>query len=250
MVTDSHEDDERDIESEGWFGLLNRRTFLGTAAGAGAGIALSDISVKGSATPSSPNRIQKGDTSAQQTVSSPNGAIEVVTDVTDGTPKYSLTYNGRTIIEPSALGVEFENTPPLDSDFDVTGSKREQVDYVWEPVWGRYADIRDHYHELSLGLRERSGQRRSLTLTFRVYDDGVGFRYTLPEQKNIDEFTITAENTVFRFADDYAAWGLPLVGKDRGWNTYELLYNETELSVIEDVHTPLTLVNEDRKSVV
>jgi hypothetical protein len=245
MVTDSNSDDERGAGSESWLGLLNRRTFLGTAAGVGTGIALSDLSVEGAATPSSPDRIREGDTSVRQTVASPNGDTEVAIDVSDGTSRYSLTHNGQKVIEPSALGFEFENAPPLDGDFAVTGSKREQVNYVWQPVWGRYADIRNHYHELILGLREQSGQRRSLTLTFRVYNDGVGFRYTLPEQKNIDEFTITDENTVFRFADDYAAWGLPLRGDDRGWNEYELLYDETELSVIEDVHTPLTLVGDD-----
>jgi hypothetical protein len=245
MATDDNSDHEQEQESESGIGLLNRRTFLGTAAGAGTGIALSNLSGHVAATPSSPDRIQNEDTAARQSVSSPNGDVTATIDVTDGVPKYSLTYNGTTIIEPSALGFEFENAPPFDSNFVVTGSKREQVDNVWEPVWGRYADIRNHYHELTLGLREQSSPQRSLTLTFRVYDDGVGFRYTFPEQKNIDEFTITAENTLFRFADDYTAWGLPLQGKDRGWNEYELLYDETELSVIEDVHTPLTLAGDN-----
>jgi hypothetical protein len=244
MAIEDNDDHEQEQESESGLGLLNRRTFLGTAAGAGTGIALSNLSVNAAATPSSPDRIRNGDTSDRQIVSSPNGSVTATIDVTDGTPKYSLTYKGQTIIEPSAVGFEFENAPSLDGDFVVTGSKREQVDNVWEPVWGRYAEIRNHYHELILGLREQSSPRRSLNLTFRVYNDGVGFRYTLPEQKNIGEFTITAENTLFRFADDYTAWGLPLRGKDRGWNEYELLYDETDLSVIEDVHTPLTLAGD------
>ena len=76
-------------------------------------------------------------------------------------------------------------------------------------MWGEYKTIRNHYNELTIDLRERVAPRRALRLVFRVFDDGVGFRYVLPRQRAIDRFAITEEDTEFNFADDFTAWWIP-----------------------------------------
>jgi hypothetical protein len=245
MMDANNNDDRQNQQSEDEFDSVNRRTFLGAAAGTSASVAIPTLPNSATTTPASPDPVRSGDESARQTVTSPDNNVTITVDVTGGTLKYSLDYEGKIIIEPSTLGFEFENAPSLDDDFTVTGSNRKNIDYSWEPVWGRYDNIRNNYNRLTLGVQERSGQQRSLTLVFRAYNDGVGFRYTFPKQESLNDFTIAAENTEFRFVDDYTTWWMPLQGGDRGWNEYELTYEETPLSVMDEAHTPVTMVGDE-----
>ena len=87
--------------------------------------------------------------------------------------------------------------------------RRDRHDAVWRPVWGEYKTIRDHYNELTLDLREQVAPRRALQLVFRVFDDGVGFRYVLPSSGRWIGSRSPSEDTEFKFADDFTAWWIP-----------------------------------------
>lgn len=229
------------------FDSINRRDFIAAAGGVAMGGA-SVSSVAGRETP-----ITNDDTGSEQSVSSPDGAVEVEFGLRDGTPEYSVSFDDDTLIEPSPLGFEFADMDALDSELAVTGCTTESVDETWEPVWGTTDEIRNHYNELAIGLEETNGPNRALTVVFRVFDDGVGFRYVLPEQDAMDKFVITSENTGFRFAEDYTTWWIP-----DDYDSYEYLYEETPLSEIaplddqrenatdaDGVNTPVTMRTAD-----
>ena len=120
-------------------------------------------------------------------VSSPDRRIAVEFEVDrQGRPVYRVARNGAPLLADSALGFQFAGAPALDDDLEVRRVQRRRRDGVWRPVWGEYKTIRNHYNELTIDLRERVAPRRALRLVFRVFDDGVGFRYVLPRQRAID----------------------------------------------------------------
>ena len=138
----------------------------------------------------------KGSNGQTYAVSSPDRKITVEFELNpSGTPLYRVSHDGAPLVADSALGFQFENAPPLKSDLDVRSVRRDRRDTVWRPVWGKYKTIRNHYNALTLDLREQRAPRRALQLEFRVFDDGVGFRYTLPRQRAMGAFAITSEDT-------------------------------------------------------
>lgn len=202
---------------------ITRRSLLGSLAGAGISVTALSEKIKAAQTRTSP--IKNDDQQPKHVITSPDRTIRTTVDIRDGIPKYSVAKNGTPIIEPSTLGFDFQDAPALAGEFSVTGAKRESVDTTWEPVWDRYEEIRNHYEELVVGLEETTSSSRALTLSFRVFNDGIAFRYTIPEQDSMDEFTITSENTQFNFAGNYTTWWIP-----QSYDSYEMLYNETPLS--------------------
>jgi hypothetical protein len=186
-----------------------------------------------------------GDRSAMQTLTSPDGAIEVTVDVTNGVPSYSVAYNGTIVVDDSTLGFEFQNQDTFHSGITVTGSERSTTDETWTPIWDQYDEIREHYEELRIGLAE-SGGTRALTLAIRAFNDGVGFRFVLPEDSGFGEFTISSERTEFAFADDYTSWWI-----QNDFNSYEYAYQKTPVSEIGSqsptggAHTPITMKAND-----
>ncbi|WP_224448144.1 glycoside hydrolase family 97 protein [Haloprofundus salilacus] len=198
---------------------VGRRAFL--AAGAAAAGLAPDIA-RANRTPVV-NDVQQ----TNQTLESPDGSVRVRFSVGGGRPRYAVQYEDRQVIRPSPLGFQFRDVPSMTDGFAISGVERNGADETWEPVWGTKSEIRDNYNELIVGLQESSSPGRSLTLVFRAYDDGVGFRYVLPEQENLGEFAITNETTGFRFAGDYTTWWIP-----DDYDNYEYLYEETPLSEI------------------
>ncbi len=171
-------------------------------------------------------------------VSSPDGRIEVAFRLLDGgVPAYTVSYKGQPVLAPSRLGFVFQSAPPLNQDLMVTQVQRSQFDETWEQPWGEVRFIRNHYHEMQIDLQEKSEPLRQLMITFRVFDDGLGFRYTLPAQPNLGEFQIVDEQTEFAFTADHQAWWTPAFRERR----YEYLYQRSPLSALKQVHTPLTL---------
>lgn len=145
-------------------------------------------------------------------VSSPNGDVALTFEVKDvgaikGCPVYQITYRGRTVIADSRLGLEFQDVP-MNQDFELVGHTAQQADSIWHPVCGERSTIRDHYNQLTLLLRETKPPHRLLQLTFRIYDEGVAFCYTLPAQEALKDFVITRENTSFTFTGDYTTWAV------------------------------------------
>ncbi len=180
--------------------------------------------------------------SAQQiTLQSPSGILKVNFILDQGRPYYQVYRFNEILIDSSRLGFVFKKQPPLDANFKITDLTTDSVDQTWEQVWGEAAKIRNHYNQLIVRLQEKSGLQRSLNIVFRVYDDGIGFRYQLPDQKNLKQFEIMDERTEFNFTHDYSAWWI----KAYQWNRYEYLYQNSPLSQIDTVHTPFTLEGKD-----
>lgn len=173
----------------------------------------------------------------QYSVESPDSDIRVVVDITAGKPTYSVTYKGASVIRPSNLGFEIRDQASLQGNLLVVAEDREAIRQQWQTVWGERLQIDDYYNELSLQLREQSGDKRSLSLIFRVYDDGLGFRYEFPEQANLQDFIIDEELTEFAFAQNYQSWWIPAYRNQR----YEYQYLRSAVSSIDVAHTPLTL---------
>jgi alpha-glucosidase len=174
-------------------------------------------------------------------VCSPDGRIEVVFLLDEGVPRYAVSFGGRQVIRPSRLGFGFKGTGPLDRDLRIAASRHASFDETWIQPWGEAKEIRDHHNELCVDLWENSGARRRMRLVFRVFDDGLGLCYLLPEQTHLSELEISDERTEFALAGDHQAWWIPAYGKQR----YEYLYRRSPISELGVVHTPLTMETED-----
>lgn len=170
-------------------------------------------------------------------VRSPNGRIAVTFALSDGSPTYSVAFAGKPVVRPSRLGFRFKDRPALAGGLVLAASARKERDGTWEQPWGETRFVRDHHRELTVSLRERETPRRRLEIVFRVFDDGVGFRYRIPNQAGLDELLIDDELTEFVLTGDHTAWWIPAYQPNR----YEYLYQATKLSALDKVHTPLTI---------
>ena len=172
----------------------------------------------------------------EATVSSPSGNLTLTVGVDNaGRPYYSLRRGGEVILLPSALGMKLKDGS-LDSDFRVVAFARATKDETWRQPWGEEVDVRNHYNELTMKLAQKKGLHRQLNIVFRVFDDGMGFRYVFPEQKQLKDFIIMDEATEFCFKGDPEAWTLPY---DAGY--YEGLWTKDHLSKKGKVCTPVTI---------
>jgi alpha-glucosidase len=189
-----------------------------------------------------------GTASAQQLarLASPDGRNAVLVQVRDGKLYYSLARDGRAVLLPSQLGIDLRGAPPLRERLRLADTARRAVDETWTQPWGEVARVRDHHRELRVGLVETAAPGRRFAVVFRAFDDGIGFRYELPEQPGLSAFEIAEELTEFALADDARAWWIPA----HRWNRYEFLYSASPASLIDTVHTPLTLETRDGLHIV
>ena len=158
---------------------------------------------------------------------SPNGNIVLNIEINaQGIPVYQVTYKGRDIIKPSTLGIELNEVNSLMDQFRINKTTTSSFDETWQPVWGETHDIRNHYNELFIEM-EKPSNGRFMNLRFRVFDDGVAFRYEFPQQKFLNYFVVKAEHTQFAMAGDHTAWWIP-----GDYDTQEYDYMETKLSEI------------------
>ena len=171
------------------------------------------------------------------TVSSPDDKVRVTFYMADGVPYYRVRYSGQDVIMPSRLGFVLRGADPLNQNLEITASERQNLDETWEQPWGEVQWIRNHYNELRVTLEERAAAPRRMEIVFRVYDDGLGFRYELPAQDGLGAFEIVDEQTEFALAGEYQAWWIPAYGDKR----YEYLYTRSPASDMPTVHTPLTM---------
>ncbi|MDE6226027.1 MAG: glycoside hydrolase family 97 protein [Muribaculaceae bacterium] len=167
-------------------------------------------------------------TGAAVDISSPNGALRLNVDVDSaGTPVYSLDYKGKQLVAPGKLGLKADETAFTDG-FRIVGVDTVTVDRTWEPVWGEYDKVRDHFRELALHL-EADKPDRKLTIRFRVFDDGLGFRYELPVQDGPNYLTLRDEITEFNFTGDHKLYCIP-----GDYDTDEYLWSETTFSALPE----------------
>jgi alpha-glucosidase len=177
---------------------------------------------------------------AQVTASSPDGKIQVsVTLDNDGRPYYAVSRAGKPIIKPSRLGFLFTDAPKMERNFTILNSATSKSDTSWDQPWGEWKTIRDNHVELRVRFQEKTpvAPGRIMDVVFRLFDDGVGFRYALPEQPNLKTAHIADEMTEFDLAQDGTAWWIP--GSE--WNRDEYLWNRTPVSQIPLAHTPLPI---------
>lgn len=161
-------------------------------------------------------------------VKSPSGNIVLNFDVDpSGTPVYSIDYKGKQLVAPGKLGIVADETSFADG-FHIVSTDTITVDRTWEPVWGEYSEIRDNFRELAVNL-EATDPARQMTLRFRVFDDGVGFRYELPAQKGPNYLTVKKELTEFNFNGDHKLYCIP-----GDYDTDEYLWSETTFSALPE----------------
>ena len=169
-------------------------------------------------------------------VASPDSSLQVALRVdADGRPEYSIGRRGTTIVDWSRLGFILADAPKLERNFKIVNVAQRGFDDTWEQPWGERRYVRDHGNEMRATLRDSGG--RELIVVFRVFDDGVGFRYEFPKQAVLPEVNIVEELTEFAIAEPATAWWIP--GGE--WNRYEYLYNRTPLAELGQAHTPVTL---------
>lgn len=162
-----------------------------------------------------------------QELSSPDKNFSLKFEVKDGIPFYQLSYKKKTVIKPSKMGLELKNAPSLLDGFTVTNSQTSTVDNSWNPVWGEQKTIRNHYNELVVTLTQSDEKERFILIRFRLFDDGLGFRYEFPAQKNLTYFVIKEERTQFAMAGDHTAFWIP-----GDYDTQEYDYTKSRLSEI------------------
>ena len=157
---------------------------------------------------------------------SPSGDIKLDFRLAEGgAPVYSLEYKGEPVIAESHLGIRLNNSGLFDW-FEIADVSKSEFDETWEPVWGEESEIRDRHNEMAVTLRQTSSDRR-MVIRFRLFDDGLGFRYEFPEQGNLVYFVIADELTEFAMTGDHTAWWIP-----GDYDTQEYDYTESRLSEI------------------
>ncbi len=178
-------------------------------------------------------------------VDSPGKVLQVTFELQDGVPIYRVSRQGRPVIETSQMGFVLQNGPALDKGFAVKSAKRDTFDETWTQVWGEEKDIRNHYNEatVELGPADEVATPKTgrLDIIFRVFDDGIGFRYRIPAQQGLDQIVIADELTQFAMTGDHRAWWIPAFQPQR----YEYHYTDSPLSQTTKVHTPVTFETKD-----
>ena len=162
-------------------------------------------------------------------ISSPDGNLSVnVFLLENGQAAYTVTFKQETIIDTSTVGFEFIDAPALAQGLKITRVAKRSFSETWEMPWGEQRWVENNYHELVVGLQEEKDLKRSFDLVFRVYNDGLGFRYVFPDQPNLKEVLISEERTHFNLAGDHKVWWTP-----GDWDISEHLYSTTAFSEID-----------------
>ncbi|TVU80360.1 MULTISPECIES: glycoside hydrolase family 97 protein [Pseudoalteromonas] len=177
------------------------------------------------------------------TIQSPNGNITITISDQQATLSYKISFNGKDVIENSALGFEFKQQAAFAEGFTITDVNNSQHNSQWQQPWGERQTIIDKHNELAVTFKKPAPQGGTYTVRFRAFNDGVGFRYEVPKQAGFENIEITKELTEFAIsgADKATAWWIPA----RGWNRYEYVYNTTPLQQAALAHTPFTFKNAD-----
>lgn len=156
----------------------------------------------------------------------------------DNRLQYAIEKNGKALVAPSPLGLIFSDHSNFDSDLQIVRSERQSQSEQWTPRWGTDSLIHNEYETLSVYLV--NSENRQLKVVFKVFDDGVGFRYEIPKQQGLDSLMITNELTSFNFVRKATAWSIPA-----NYESYEFLYRTSSLDAVENANTPLTFKAED-----
>ena len=163
---------------------------------------------------------------SNETLTSPDGEVKLQVYLKQGVPYYQVSFKDSPVIKPSKLGLKLKDDSGFMDGFTLGQVTRSTFDHTWEPVWGEESEIRNHYNEMAVTLNQESKDRH-IVVRFRVFDDGVGFRYEFPNQKNLNYFVVTDECTEFAMTGDHTAFWIP-----GDYDTQEYDYIESKLSEI------------------
>lgn len=141
-------------------------------------------------------------------VSSPDGAVTVTVGVKNNQPYYTMNYHSKIIVLPSHLGFQVDNGN-IGSHVKMTGKQYASKDETWSQVWGEDELVRNHYNELTVSFQEQTGAKKKMDVQFRVFNDGIGFRYILPEKIKGEKYCVQEELTEIALAHDAKAWSIP-----------------------------------------
>lgn len=178
-----------------------------------------------------------------QSLESPNGDLEMNFSLQeDGTPVYNLEFEGETIIENSKLGLELKEGQPLTANFSIENTEKSTFNETWAPVWGEESEIENHYNELVVHLNQEDSERK-LVLRFRLFNDGLGFRYEFPQDSRLGHFVISDEKTEFAMTGDHTAFWIA-----GDYDTQEYDYTESKLSEIRGLMAEAVTANVSQKS--
>ena len=176
------------------------------------------------------------------TASSPDGTISVKVETdSDGRTLYSVTRKGKVLIAPSRLGFLLTDSEAMVRGFAVTGSETASGDETWQQPWGERTNVRNHYNELVVRLVQPSGLKRTMSVRFRLFDNGMGFRYEIPKQPTLTTMKIAEEVTEFNLVTPGTAWWATA----QEWNREEYLYNKTPIDAVSAAQTPFTMRLDD-----
>ena len=178
-----------------------------------------------------------------QELQSPNGNFKMIFALeNDGTPTYQLFMNNKEIIKKSKLGLELQkDKKSLLNDFKLVNEVRNTFDETWKTVWGEETAIKNHYNELALTLKQNETERQ-IIIRFRLFNDGLGFRYEFPEQKNLTYFVLKEERTEFAMTGDHIAFWIP-----GDYDTQEYDFTESKLSEIRKLFSSAVTGNASQK---
>ncbi len=146
-----------------------------------------------------------------------------------GIPVYSVYFDGKPVILPSRLGFVLDDDSTFYKGFELVATDRKQADQTWQPVWGETKNIRDHYEQLTLHLRQKTSPGKLLDIVFRVFEDGVGFRYEFPKQAARKYFIVSRELTAFAMAGDHKTFWIP-----GDYDSNEYPYTTSPLSAVDN----------------
>lgn len=167
-------------------------------------------------------------------LSSPDSDNQIIFELINGKLYYSVSREDEVLIAPSRLGFKMFGGKDLMAGFTLTEYATRSFNEVWNPVWGENEQITEAYNELSVSLENETG--RKLQLIFRAFDDGVAFRYVIPQRDSTEQIIIMDEYTEFNFSEDFTSWSIPA-----NFDSYEFLYRKLPLSQLENANTPLTV---------
>nr|WP_319400872.1 glycoside hydrolase family 97 protein [uncultured Carboxylicivirga sp.] len=170
-------------------------------------------------------------------VNSPDQNIKVMVKVKEGIPYYSVQKGDQTLITDSRMGFELLNQSDLSNDFAIINVEKDSSNTQWEQPWGESKIVTDHHNELKIKLQQKSGGKHQMNIIFRVFNDGVGFRYEFPEQSNLDSVQIAAELTEFTFTNEHNVWWIPVHTEN---SYYESFYRKSKIGQTDTINTPAT----------
>jgi glucan 1,4-alpha-glucosidase len=160
---------------------------------------------------------------------SPNGKISLKFFLSEkGKPGYLINFSDRRVIDTSFFSFDFKDQEPFSKNLEIVNSSKSSFDETWKTVWGEQKYIRNNYNELKVQLKEKSENGRTCFVVFRVFNDGVGFRFEFPEQENLKDVVILDENTQFKLTGNNTCWWSP-----GDWDIYEHLFNTTRFTGID-----------------